>query len=368
MKSLKHSNLIRSIALFLVAAALIGTIGFAANGWQSITTPEDNSGESDNDNDNADNNKDNTEITPEDPIYIPKFTSYLTGNEITEAEYFARHICFAMNSEGPLYGLSSSEIAIELPTEGGSTRFISYMNSKNMPGKIGTVIPSRQYIDNIVKYFGGILVSSGKDDSVVYNGFDITNSRFDLSENTGYHYTEYTHYIYTNGDLITAGITNSGLGSPPVSKDNMPYKFTDFGEDAILGNDIALNIKLNFSKENNTELIYSKTSKKYILSKLGETKKDLINDKTIEFDNIFVLFADAITYETLESSEMVLDTVSGGFGKYIYGGTSVDISWSVDSSGNLSFKNAESDDLIINRGTSYIGFMKSSRTADLLIN
>ncbi len=370
MKTSKYSNLIRAIALFLVAITLLGTISFAANGWPSVTNPDNNSGDVDNNNDNADNDNNNTDNTPPQtpPIYIPQYVSYLTGLEISEAEYFIKPMCFSVNPIGPLYGISSAEAAIEIPVEDGQTRMLTYINSKKLPGKIGAITPTRQYINNIAKYLGGVLIANGNDDSVNYNGFDINGSSFDLSQNSEYRYTGYTNYAYTNNDLITAGVINTGLASYTGAKDNMPYKFTEFGSGSVTGDLNAVNIKIAFSQKNTTELVYSNGNEKYTLSKSGELKKDMLNDTAVEFDNIFVLFADATTYENSSASQMVLDTVSGGVGKYFTKGTCMDISWSVDASGNLTFTDSDSQVLSVNRGTSYISYMKSSRMQDLTIN
>ena len=368
MKTAKFSNLFRSVALFLVAVALIGTVGFAASGWQSITDPDDNSGNVADSNDDADNDKNETpnDNTGEPEIYIPKYTSYLTGLELTEAEYFSRPVCFVTDTTYPCYGLSSASMLVELPTENGQTRLIAYLNATALPGKIGSITPSRGYIDNLINYFGGILVANGNDDSVRYSGFDISASRLDLSEKTGYHYTEYTKYVYTNGDLITAGTVNSGIASY-IGQQSAPYSFVDFGADEIGGIQSASSITLPYAQGNETELVYSKATGNYTLYKSQQIKKDLLNDRALEYKNVFVLFADATTFESATVSQTVIDTVSGGNGKYFTNGACIDFTWSVDADGKMHFISYDGNTLTINRGSSYIGFVKSSQMDELVI-
>ena len=59
--------------------------------------------------------------------------------------------------------------------------------------------------------------------------------------------------------------------------------------------------------------------------KNGAVKNDLLNDKTCEYDNIFILYSDSTTYETSEYTQTVLNTSSGGKGVYITNGKSTEI-------------------------------------------
>lgn len=371
MKTFKSGNFARTVAFFLIAVAVICTIGFAANGWQSFTNDGNNSGDVDSSgSNNSDNTDDNTQNNNSDEptVYIPKYVDYLTGLETSEAEYYTRPTVFVMNSSNPLYGISSSLMTVELPTEAQDTRLMVYMNSTVLPGKIGSLAPTRKYIDNIAKYFGGILVSYGNDDSMSYDGFNISSTRFDLSGKTGYHYTEYTHFVYTNGDLIDAGISSNGIVTYSNQKASIPFAFADFGKQAVLGTVSAAKIILPYSTSSETKLTYSEENQRYTLSKSQQPKKDLLNDKAAEYDNVFVLFADATTYETQAASEMILDTVSGGVGIYANKGYAKEIRWSVDTEGNMLFTDELGEKLTVNRGTSYIGFMKSSRIKDVTIS
>ncbi len=365
MKSSKTSNHTRPVAFFLIAVTLIFTIGFAAGGWQSISNNQENSGEVADESNKTDNN--NNDIPPKEPeIYIPQYTNYLTGLEVSSEEANKKPIAVIMNSLMPLYGISSADMIIEMPTEGGDTRLLTYISSSSLPLKIGTIAPSRKYIDNMIKYFGGIMVSCGRDDYIQYGGFDISESKLDISQKSEYSYTEHTHYVYTNNSLLNSAISNTGI-STDASLQSFPFKFVDFGKENIKGSSSATGIIIPFSEENETEFTYSEKDGKYILSKNGEQKKDLLNDTKIAFDNLFILFADAITYETAQNSEMVLDTVSGGCGLYFTNGTYISIDWSVDDNGNMTFTTKDGQIMIANRGISYIGFMKSSKIDNVKI-
>lgn len=374
MNKTKSNSYGKLLVFFLVAIALLCAFGFAADGWQLNTDSKPDSGSADNNNGEADENTngdtagDNSEQSPNKPeMYIPEYINYITGTETTEQLSLTRPKAFIMSTAAPLYGISSSELMIEFPMEDGSTRLLSFITDTSALGKIGSVTPTRAYISNLAKAFGGILVSNGKDDKRVYESLSILGSHFDFSLYPDYHYTEYTHYSYTNSDLINSGILNANISSLVNSRPTLPYQFVEFGNDEVIGDKPALKVTLPFSELSDTELRYSSKDGCYSFMKGGALKKDMLNDKGVSFKNVFILFADSVTYEGEAGVEMIMDTMSGGKGYYLSDGTLMRILWSVDE-GQLTFTNENGETLVVNRGTSYIGFMKSSKINDITFN
>lgn len=371
MNKTKSNSYGKLLVFFLVAVALVCAFGFAADGWQLNTDTEPDSGkaegESGNTDENTDGNTDGEEITNEPEIYVPEYVNYITGLETSEELSLTRPLAFLMSTSTPLYGISSAELMIEFPTEDGNTRLLTFITDTDVLGKIGSVCPTRAYISNLAKSFGGILVSNGKDDTKNYESLSIAGSHFDLSLHTGYHYTEYTHFAYTNSDLIGAGVLNANISTIINSRPTLPYTFTEFGADAVLGTETAKKIVIPFSDLSDSEFRYSETDGVYSFLKGSSLKKDMLNDKSPTFTNVFVLFADTVTYEGEEGVEMVMDTLGGGKGYYFTGGTLTRTNWSVDN-GQMTFTDESGDTLEINRGTSYIGFMKSSKISSIQIS
>lgn len=370
MKTSTTRNHFRPVAFFLIAIALILTIGFAAFGRQT----SDNLGN----NGNVDTNSDKADTDtlpqskpiptpPQDSqIYVPKYVNYLTGLECNESTSSSKPFVFLMNSTSPNYGISSADMIIELPTETDETRLLAYVTKDKLPTKIGSISPTRGYIDNLVKYFGGFLISNAKDDFIKYDSYDIKSSYLDLSTKPEYGYTEYTKYLYTNNELLNSAF--SGSDTLTVTEQiNIPYSFSEYGATPIKGASSGVNIVIPYSDSNETSFTYSEETKNYILSKNGQQKHDLLNDKKVGFKNVFLLFADATTYETAKNSEMVLDTVGGGVGIYFTEGTSIPFTWCTDSEGNMTFTTENGEKLTANRGTAYVGFMKSSRVLDVTV-
>ena len=379
MNKSKSSSYVKLIAFFLVAAILVFAFGFAADGWQFNKIPDSgniNQNEQNNKNDEADENKNGNEgdaptvkeESEEPEIYIPEHVNMLTGLETTEVLSRRRPIAFVMNSASPLYAISSSELIIELPIEDGTTRLLAYTTDTASLGKIGSLAPTRDYISNLAKNFGAIIVSYGNDDTVSYEKCDASSATFDLTASIGYHYTEYTHYVYTNGDLINAGISNANIGTAANNRHNLPYTFLPFGSDIIKGEQSAKSISIPYSQASTTELYYSSQSNLYTLSKNGKEKTDMLNDTPLTFTNCFILFADAVTYEDAHGTETVINTIGSGKGYYFTGGTAISINWSAKADGSMSFVGANGEPLVINRGSSYISFMKSSKSTELIFS
>lgn len=373
MNKTKSNSYGKLLVFFLVAVALICAFGFAADGWQLNNNTEPDSGKVDDSSDktdentggNAANGNEADTNTPE--IYVPEYVNYITGLEVSEEASLARPMAFLMSTSAPLYGISSAELMIEFPNEDENTRLLTFTTDYSSLGKIGSICATRAYISNLVKNFGGILVSNGKDDTKIYDSLSIAGSHFDLNLYSGYHYTEYTHYAYTNSDLIESGVLNANISTIINSRPTLPYTFTEFGEDSVLGTADAKKVVIPFSDASDSEFRYSESSGLYSFMKGGSLKKDMLNDKSPTFTNVFVLFADSITYEGEGGVEMVMDTLSGGKGYYISGGTMMRINWSTVD-GQMTFTDEVGDTLVINRGSSYIGFMKSSKIDSVTIS
>ena len=366
MNIYRSSSILRLIAFFIVAIMLVCTFGFTVDGWSfkgkyddTATNPKNDnqiSNESDIINTDAIISSPNTE--PE--IYIPEYVNALTGLETTKTLSEKRPIAVVMSADNASYATSYADILAELPIEDGSTRFVAFITDTKDMGKIGSIAPSRNYISNLAFYLNAISISYGNDDSISYSGCDISQSRFDLTNSSGYHYSEYTHYQYSNSDLLNAGIKNLGI-TISSTKSLLPYLFNDFGNDNTKGVIKAENIKIAFSDSSLTEFNFNHETGKYTLSKNGEEKIDHLNGNNLLFNNCLILFADSVTYEGANGSQMVMNTIGSGSGFYFTEGTVTSIFWCADEENGLKIIDESGDPLIVNRGNTYIGFVKSSK-------
>ena len=375
MNKNKLSNPVRLIAFFLTAVLLICTFGFTVDGWNlnfgpdsqppSAISPEPTPDSTvEKETQKPDNNPEQNPGTPEVPEI--KYYDRITGLECSQEVASKAHLAFVMNSGLPSYGLAAADMLCEIPTENGDTRYIAFVSEIDNLWKIGSITPTRGYIDNLINYFGGICVSNSNDDSMKYSSCDLTGRYLDLSVGGEFQYTEFTDNVYTNRDLLLSGITNSGIDRTSVQSPTLPYNFvlTD-GEKIKYGECGASVISVRHSEKSTTELIYNETTGKYTLYKNDSQKLDAINNKTVEFTNCFVLFADSVTYDNSSCSQMIMDTVGGGVGYYFSEGGVLKINWVGGNDGSFTFYLESGEKLTVNRGKSYIGFMKSSRPENL---
>ena len=367
MKNSSGSSITKLLAGTIIGVVFIFLIGTAASGWNKNTDIE-NSGEVDNKSDNADesngdtdendgtaDNNDQNQI-PDVP-QAPEFTGYLTGLETTPELNAKIPYVIAIEPNAPLYGISGSEITVEIPTEDGKTRFLLYRTDISGLGKIGAVTETRNYISQIVKFFGGILVANGNDDIVSYTSIP-SSLHIDLSKKSEYVYKENGKNLYTDYQNLESIVKLEGIDTLTYVSHNIPFEFCDYFA-TVTGNAVAESITIPYS-DNETKLSYDKVSECYLLSKNGREKIDMLNGKTASYKNVFILFSDMVTYEMSSGIETVVNTASKGGGYYVSNGTLTEIKWSVDNNGQMIFKDLSGEKLVVNRGTSYIGYYKAS--------
>ena len=370
MKWLQNGNLAKLVAFFVISVVITCTVSFAANGWESFVNDSgvtDNTAADVNQGSNTDQDNDNkTDNTVQAVLPVQKYYHAITGLETDAQTYLKRPVCFVFSSTDPLYGISSSYLTIEIPTEYGNTRLLCFTDDAKTLGKIGSLAPCRGYISNLAAYFCGILLSYGNDDSVKYE-YTEPDAILDFSETVGYCYTEYNSFVYTNADLVNAFMTNSKIDENSSEVISLPYVFSSDSERYVFDGESANNVFITYSEGNSTQLVYSPEDKCYLLIKNNSTKSDLLNDKALKYDNAFVLYADSTTYESADTTQLIMDTYSSGTGLYMCDGKYIEITWEKDSSGALVFYN-DGKQLTANRGTTYIGFVKSSMKSSVKIS
>ena len=117
---------------------------------------------------------------------------------------------------------------------------------------------------------------------------------------------------------------------------------------------------MKFADNLTTELYYSAADNKYALMKNGSIKNDLLNSNICYFDNCIILFSDTVTYENEFGKEIDIDVDGPGKGFYFTNGSYTPITYSSADDQGLCFYDSVGEKLKINRGKTYIGYMKSS--------
>ena len=367
MNSFKLNTFQKFACFALIIILVICAVGFAADGWQidfnsdedklgnnndSNIAPPNNTPDGSND-DETDVPGDSTTQEPPEPEYF----SIATGLQISKTESEAIPTGIVIDPCAPVYGISSSDISIEFPIEDGTTRLLAYTTDEDVMWKIGSLKPARNYISNMSNFFGGLIVSYGKDDIISYDSWETKNLELDLSAYPDCYYIENSHYVYTTEAMIESAKQKSHQGLH-TGYSSMPFSFAD--SQINMGYNEATAITIPFSQANESQFYYNELTGKYLYYKTGNRKLDMLTGKNLDYTNIFILFANSTTYENSSGSQMVIDTVTGGKGYYISDGKLTEFNWSTAKSGALEFKNLMGETLEINRGNSYIAFYKAS--------
>ena len=399
MKSSKSSGLHKFLSVILIAVLLVFIVGFASNGWQEDQGQPDN-GEVGNVTDNTDENKDgttnqetndnvngdntgddkkeppkenggiNTDNTnegnkdPEDALPPQNYINNMTGLGVSETQKYNVPLGFVFDPVAPLYGISSSEIAIEFPIEDGTTRLLSYTTDNSALWKIGSLVETRAFISAMSHYFGGVIVSYGNDDVIPYDIWDTSSVELDLSKHYGSYHRENAKYVYTSYDKLGAALDAASGLTAEVYK-NAPFDFVSEG--LVFGVSDAASVNIPYSDKSATTLHYSEKTGTYLYYKGGNRKVDMLSGKNVGFENVFVLFADATTYEKSSGTELVIDVISGGRGYYVTKGTLAEFTWALDEIGELNFYSLSGERLTVNRGNSYLAFYKASDAVNVKI-
>ena len=243
--------------------------------------------------------------------------------------------------------------------------FVSFISDIDNLGKIGAITKGRGYITNIASFFGGIPIFNDCDDMLPYESCDVRFKSLDLNLNNSYHYTEFSSKVYTNGELLAAALGECGINEEKYDV-SLPYGFIDFGLDEIILENKAK--KVSIIKDDGTviELCYDEEKHNFTYFKNKMALTDSLNGKTCDFKNCLILFADSVTYDNSNYCQTVVDTIGSGKGIYITNGGYTDIRWTSTQAGVMNFYLSNGEKLNINRGNSFICYLKSSMQKNVI--
>ncbi len=364
MKKPTSTGLYRLVLSIALIAMIVAVVGIAVDGWQAVDTPPSVPPSQTDQQTPLDPSEDKQEPTPP-AVYIPTYTNYLTGLETTAPLTATQPLAVVLHTDTRGYGMSYASVTVEFPLENGESRWLAFMEDTAPLGQLGNIAASRTYIGDMLRSFGGLLISHGVDDRLSYDGYDTEGRHLDLSQAAGSCYTEGRYTVYTNGYLLSSALSAGMLPINRTQTPSVPYRFADFGADLVQGDAQAASVYLPYSSTNTTKLVYNESKHTYTLYKNEQAYTDLLKQGDVSYTNVFVLFADTTTYERTDMTQTVMDTIRGGTGYYMSEGTSMRITWKTDDGGVIQFYDTAGRPLTVNRGTSYISFFKSSLSSTI---
>ena len=358
MKQTKTSSLYRLVAFLLITIVMIGIVGVVADGARTKdpsdnAPPTDNLGSETDKNDGTTNEESDQSTIPESP----KYTHYLTGLVTDEARAAAIPLVYTVDPASALYGISQAFLTVELATELGGSRMLLFTEQNAALGKIGALAPTRGYISNIVSYFGGILVHDGEEGKKSGNEIDLGTGHIDLGKTNKYTYSEGSRELYTNAQLMASALDAARI---PTRYTEMPLIPFTFRQNAQASGTRAMGVTVPYGTDNEVSLLYDSVSAAYTMYRGAQLATDPLYRTEVRYQNVLILFCDAVTYEGADHTETVLDTASGGSGYYFSMGAYQRILWSTNEDGCMAVTDSTGTPLLMNPGSTYVSFFKAA--------
>jgi hypothetical protein len=299
----------------------------------------------------------------------------LSGLEISDKVLNSRPLAIMINNAPearPQSGLNKADVVIEVVDEGGITRMIGVFSS-NSVDVIGPIRSARQYYAELARMFDPIYVFWGTypegykliqnmdmdvltplgdgtgASSIVANISDGTDAWRDSSRVA-------PHNAYSSTEKLTAAAEKNGY---LIQGGQSPFKFKLDASDDKKGS--TTNVKIDFSTASfASDFKYDKSSNKYLKSTGGNPSMDRESNEQLSFNNIVAIVTD-IANSGDSAGHMVVRTTGKGKAFFFFDGNVTEGTWErMSVTDPMQFKDASGNDILLNRGSTYIGLVQGT--------
>ena len=268
----------------------------------------------------------------------------------------------------PQYGTSSADIVFELPVEGMQTRLMCLYGDYTAVPYIVSVRSFRYYFAPIACGFDAFYVHWGKDESVSdyyysldWDTFDGINGSVLFGRDQGRLNQGYNleHTSYFDGTLFKDYVESNNYRTDLYEEytQSNAFNFTERFDDIVLpsGDDCSY-IEVNYGGQS-MSMTYDPESAKYYKYNGSDAQIDASNGKQLSFTNVFVLETSVWTREDGLHKGLDWTGGNGAYGYYFSQGKVQKIYWSkAGEYSRLRFYDENGDELVVNRGKSYVTF------------
>lgn len=261
-------------------------------------------------------------------------TSFLTGEQVPVSVGRKRPIAVMFNNiydAVPQYGISKSGIILEAEVEGLITRIMGIIEDYKDCSRIGSVRSARNYYYYFAREFQAIYMHFGEaayalpllhlDSTVELSGLtdygDIVYYRSDDRVSP--------HNVFTNYDMIQAGIEHTGIDTSIPEGITRYYLFAQ-DEPTMLEDGVTANVVLPGYSYNHARFQYNPEDGLYYRSQYGDAQIDGDTGEQLTCKNIILQYCDSQPFD--ENGYLWTDVINGGTGKFITNGKAIDITWS----------------------------------------
>ncbi|MBE6656404.1 MAG: DUF3048 domain-containing protein [Ruminococcaceae bacterium] len=364
MKSAKQKKSVLTISiLFLtVLSLLVSLVGCSR--FSFVQNPDDGKNTPTDTNDD----EDLSTIAPADPPPTIYYNRY-TGLACDEALLSCRPISVCIgNFDGTRQaGLSFADILIEAPTDGDKTRLWAIYTDHTKTSTVSSVATVRDYMMPVLGAFGAIGAYAGTTDTVGATGTVYEGEHLDYL----HHNLSSTFEKDTSGIISTTpkALASAALGRQYSLTDQgtaLPYRLADVSTPFTPNSNLIRSLTFRYSMANTVGFRYDAESGRYYREQSGAAHTDASTNEQLSFSNLLLLFHNVSYYHTSNNTSFSLDTKSGGDGYLYTGGGVLSVHWSYREDGTLAVVDDTGEQILLNRGKTYIGMLRVTDSSSLI--
>lgn len=321
-----------------------------------------------------------SEVPKLEAVPEQKYENLLTGVEdLTKEAVGKRPIAVMVNNVKdalPQYGIGKADVIFELPVEGDLTRLMAMYADYTQVPDVCSIRSCRYYYPAIAKGFDAFYVHWGMDKTVTSYVNSLKMDRYDGNANTGGLFardaerkragyaTEHTGYF--KGTQFASVAQESKVRLDLLEeKKGTAFNFCD-KDTTITPTGAACNVlNVKFGAAS-AKLSYNAENKLYYKDINGQAHVDGRTGEQLAFTNVFVLETSISVRDNAGHKKLDWAGSSNSKGYYISNGVVQPIRWS-KANGNegsyLKFYDENGQELVINRGKSYIAYTYAGKTS-----
>lgn len=316
-----------------------------------------------------------TEVTTTEEVK-PVYYNRLTGKSgLSEAAVGKRPVAVMVNNIKaalPQYGIYKADIIFEVLVEGGITRLMALYGDQTKVPKVCSVRSCRYYYPIFAHGFDAIYFCFGSNESLATPTLKrIGIDYFDGNQNPdpivfgrdADRLKKYSseHTAYVDGKGIPKLLKKYEVRTDYLEgKDVNVFNFRSEDAPKASGTIVADKVHMDYSIYYDSTFTYNSKTKTYYKDHCGKPHMDSVENKQLNFTNVFVLETDVHNYK---GGQLIELDWKGGTGFYISRGKAQKITWikSTEEASIVVFDEA-GNELQINPGKSYIGVISPGFT------
>lgn len=327
-----------------------------------------------------------TEMPQGSMLDIPKKTgpsirqNLLTGIDDLSAEAVGkRPVAVMINNVKdalPQYGIAKADIIFELPVEGSLTRLMALYGDYTTMPDVCAIRSCRYYYPALAKGFDAFYVHWGSDPTILdyvnglkidrYDGMSNPHGLFgrdSARRNAGY---SLEHTGYFKGTEFAEAVKEDGKRTDLLeSKKGTAFQFCGINDKVTPVGNPCNQVHVNFGAATAT-LDYDVENQVYTKKINGQDHIDGKTKEILKFTNVFVLETSISVRDEAGHKKINWAGSSNATGYYISNGFVEKIHWSKangEEGEYLRFYKETGEELVINRGKSYIAYTEAGKTS-----